>query len=141
MLGELLFAMDFARLTCNAGSFVYLYKFLFNALPFMSPPPHKLSSEPVFDENYSSESSMSHAGMSNIDVEGSSHATSQRPAYRERRAQRLSLSASAMKEYGMIRKRTRRWHAVVAGALAGGLAVMFEKRGRRLTIAQQLFVR
>ncbi|KAG1743628.1 uncharacterized protein EDB91DRAFT_1274155 [Suillus paluster] len=40
-----------------------------------------------------------------------------------------------------VRKKTRRWHAMFAGALAGGLAVMFEKRSRRVAIAQQLFVR
>jgi hypothetical protein len=33
-----------------------------------------------------------------------------------------------------------RWHAVVAGALAG-LSVLWEKKGRRITIAQQIFVR
>lgn len=42
-----------------------------------------------------------------------------------------------------MRKKTRRWHAVVAGAIAGGLAILFErsKGGRRTVIAQQLFVR
>lgn len=42
-----------------------------------------------------------------------------------------------------VRKKTRRWHAVVAGAIAGGLAILFErsKGGRRTVIAQQLFVR
>lgn len=40
-----------------------------------------------------------------------------------------------------MRKRTRRWHAAFAGAVAGGLAILCEKKGRRGVIAQQLFVR
>jgi hypothetical protein len=39
-----------------------------------------------------------------------------------------------------VRKPVARWHALVAGGVAG-LAVAFETEGRRLTIAQQLFVR
>lgn len=39
------------------------------------------------------------------------------------------------------RKKTRRYYSVLAGALAGGLAIMWEKKGRRLGIAQQMFVR
>ncbi|KAI6042738.1 hypothetical protein EDC04DRAFT_2656237 [Pisolithus marmoratus] len=52
---------------------------------------------------------------------------------------RFSLSAHAQEVW--VRKRTHRWHAALAGALAGSLAVMFEKRSRRIAIAQQLFVR
>ena len=55
------------------------------------------------------------------------------------RQPRLSLSAQAHQQW--VLKKTRRWHAVVAGAIAGGVAIMFEKRSRRLLIAQQLFVR
>jgi hypothetical protein len=40
-----------------------------------------------------------------------------------------------------IRKKGRRWHAAVAGAIAGGLAVLWERQDRRLSIAQQMFVR
>ncbi|KAI5984942.1 hypothetical protein EDD15DRAFT_2305257 [Pisolithus albus] len=52
---------------------------------------------------------------------------------------RFSLSAHAREVW--VRKRTHRWHAALAGALAGSLAIMFEKRSRRIAIAQQLFVR
>lgn len=55
------------------------------------------------------------------------------------RQPRLSLSAQAHQQW--VRKKAHRWHAVVAGAIAGGVAIMFEKRSRRLIIAQQLFVR
>jgi hypothetical protein len=40
----------------------------------------------------------------------------------------------------LIRKKTRRWHAALAGALAGGLAIMWERKMRKL-LALQLFVR
>lgn len=53
------------------------------------------------------------------------------------------LSTTAQMRQVWVRKKTRRWHAVVAGAIAGGLAILFErsKGGRRTVIAQQLFVR
>jgi hypothetical protein len=56
----------------------------------------------------------------------------------ERRA-RLSLTANA--QLMLVRKRTKRWHAALAGAIAGGLAIMFEIRSRRTVIGQQMFVR
>lgn len=40
-----------------------------------------------------------------------------------------------------LRKKTKRWHAVLAGLIAGGVGVSFEARSRRLVIAQQMFVR
>jgi hypothetical protein len=40
-----------------------------------------------------------------------------------------------------VRKKTRRWHSILAGAVAGAVAVSFEKRSRQNVIAQQLFVR
>ena len=52
---------------------------------------------------------------------------------------RLSMSAQAHQVW--IRKKTRRWYSVLAGALAGGLAILCEKKGRRTGIAQQMFVR
>jgi hypothetical protein len=40
----------------------------------------------------------------------------------------------------IVRKPTRRWESALAGAVSG-LAIFWEKRGRRVVIAQQLFVR
>lgn len=57
----------------------------------------------------------------------------------EKRKARLSLSKRA--QLVLIRKQTRRWHAALAGAIAGGLAIIWEKRNRRGVIAQQMFVR
>jgi hypothetical protein len=52
---------------------------------------------------------------------------------------RLSVQAQAHQDW--VRKRTRRWHAVFAGAVAGGFGLSFEKKRRRVPFAQQLFVR
>lgn len=61
------------------------------------------------------------------------------PTQSETRRGRLSFRAQAHETW--VRKKTRRWHAVVAGAVAGGIGIMFEKRSRRIAIGQQLFVR
>lgn len=55
------------------------------------------------------------------------------------RQARLSVSAQAHQVWA--RKRTRRWYSVVAGAVAGAVAVSCEKKTRRVAIAQQMFVR
>jgi len=73
-----------------------------------------------------------------IDLEaGSKRAILEVPL--EKRKARLSLTKKA--QIMLVRKQTRRWHAALAGAVAGGLAIMWEKRTRRGLIAQQMFVR
>jgi hypothetical protein len=57
----------------------------------------------------------------------------------ERREARLSSSAQIHQSW--VRKKTRRWHSVLAGAVAGAVAITFEKRSRQIVFAQQLFVR
>ena len=52
---------------------------------------------------------------------------------------RLSLSAAAHQVW--VRKKTRRWQSALAGAAAGGVAIMCEREGNRLGVAQQMFVR
>ena len=54
---------------------------------------------------------------------------------------KTKLSAQAVAHEIWVRKRGRRWHAFLAGALGGGIAILFEKQGRRVGIAQQMFVR
>lgn len=54
------------------------------------------------------------------------------------------LSRSTQAAFSLWREKGyeyRRWHATVAGAVAGAMAILFEKKARRLGIAQQLFVR
>lgn len=122
----------------SEGTFTSLYKFLLNVLPIfipaINPPPRRLyqdleNSSPVFDDDLESGPTAEHPST-----------TLQVPLPKlPKRNARLSLSAHA--QLALIRKKTRKWHAALAGALAGGLAIMLEKRGRRGVIAQQLFVR
>lgn len=110
-----------------------MYKFLLNALPILIPamnptkPYHNaVSDSPFHDEDLEAGPTASHP-RSTLEVPLT------------KRTARLSLSAQAQLVF--LRKRTRKWHAAFAGALASGLAIMWEKRSRRGIIAQQLFVR
>ena len=47
-------------------------------------------------------------------------------------------AVSLMREKGYVYER---WHAALAGAIAGAVAIIMEKKGRRLGISQQMFVR
>jgi hypothetical protein len=58
---------------------------------------------------------------------------------KDKRTARLSLSAQT--QLILIRKRTRRWHALLAGFLSGFVSILLEARSRRNTISQQMFVR
>jgi hypothetical protein len=105
------------------GSFVSIYKATLNALPILLPINQSASPPSPFEDD-----------DEDIEVPPTPF-----EAPLSARQPRLSLSAQAHQMW--VRKKTRRWHAMLAGALAGGLAVMFEKRSRRVVIAQQLFVR
>lgn len=109
----------------SPGTFTSLYKFLINALPIIIPairPRHGKTDSAIAEED-------------EIDIEAQT--TLEVPL--EKRKGRLSLTRSA--QLVLVRKQTRRWHAALAGAVAGGLAIMWETRSRRGVIAQQLFVR
>lgn len=113
-----------------------MYKFLINALPIlipaMKPRPQYLSSAFEDDEEEEEEIELPRR----VSYPESGAAT---PSLHRRRSARLSLSAHA--QMVLIRKRTRKWHAALAGAISGGLAILWEKRSRRGVIAQQMFVR
>lgn len=118
----------------RTGTFVSLYKFLINSLPLLVPAINPRSSRPHYD-----------ASPFDGDVEADDAAPSTDTPMTtvvvpiaQRRA-RLSLSAHA--QLILVRKKTRRWHAAMAGGVAGGLAIMFESSSRRAIIAQQMFVR
>lgn len=102
------------------GTFASIYKFLLNALPILIPSMN-LGQSAIEDEDLE---------------EGS---TLEVPL--QKRKARLSLSARAQMQMSLIRKRTRRWHAALAGGIAGGLAIIWEKHSRRGIIGQQMFVR
>ncbi|KAJ7485693.1 hypothetical protein FB451DRAFT_1230791 [Mycena latifolia] len=124
---------DSFRFAAMLGTFAALYKFLINALPILipaiKPRPRVLSS--AFEDDDEEEIELPRP----VSYPASGPAT---PLHR-RRSARLSLSAHA--QMVLVRKRTRRWHAGLAGALSGSLAILWEKRSRRGIIAQQMFVR
>ncbi|KAJ6495387.1 hypothetical protein C8R45DRAFT_987179 [Mycena sanguinolenta] len=118
-----IFGTDSLRFAAMLGTFAALYKFLINALPIMFPPVRP----PVFDNTDEISNSSSDSGITTPGLK------------RRRRAPRLSLSAHA--QMILVRKPTRRWMSALAGAISGGLAILWEKRSRRAVIAQQVFVR
>ncbi|KAJ8095984.1 hypothetical protein PM082_015205 [Marasmius tenuissimus] len=139
LIRHAIFGADTWRFAAMLGTFVSLYKFLLNALPLYEPDRHKLEHTPAFlDDDDEVDQTLP---MTSFDVPVPP--TPGGPLYRRpqppKRTERLSLSTQAQRI--LVRKKTKRWHAALAGAIAGGLAVMLEKRGRRITIAQQLFVR
>ncbi|KAF8720204.1 hypothetical protein AX14_011148 [Amanita brunnescens Koide BX004] len=120
VLGE-----DTWRFAAMLGTFTGLYKFLINALPILFPA--------ISPDNEESKKTLGTDGPT-LENPGKTVEV----AVNKHRA-RLSLSAHAQLVF--LRKHTRRWHAAIAGAIAGGLAVIWEKKSRREIIAQQLFVR
>ncbi|KAF5363336.1 hypothetical protein D9756_000078 [Leucocoprinus leucothites] len=125
LIRRAIFGEDTWRFAAMLGTFTSIYKFLINALPILIPElsPSK-SSSAVDDESDDLEAQLP---------------TTSLVVPNNRRKTRLSLSART--QLILIRKHTRRWHAALAGAVAGGLAIIWEKRNRRGLIAQQLFVR
>lgn len=128
-------------LTHPPGSFVYLYKLLLNALPMLFPPPSPAQSPS--STGLTTSLPVPSSGTSPALAASTSYhalaASSAAADERRRSKPRLALSERAQRM--LVRKKTRRWHAVAAGALASGIAVMFEKQERRATIGQQMFVR
>ncbi|KAF7301198.1 hypothetical protein MIND_00684500 [Mycena indigotica] len=110
-----IFGQDTFRFAAMLGTFAGLYKLLVNSFPIIFPPSPRDLDSPL-----SPESGLATPGLT-------------------RRAPRLSLSTQA--RLILRQQHGRRWHAAVAGAIAGGLALMWEKRSRRVMFAQQLFVR
>ena len=100
-----------------------MYKFLVSALPIVIPALPPSNSSTAVDGGGDAE-----VQQTTVVVPNDNH-----------RETRLHLSARA--QLILFRKQTRRWHAALAGAIAGGLAIIWEKRTRRSLIAQQLFVR
>jgi hypothetical protein len=143
LIRHALFGSDSFRAAAMLGSFVALYRFILNALPVLLPA--NLSLRENLQKLYAS-------FFSNQDEQDDAFALDNSPdsspaptpphKYRspvERRDARLSTSAQVHQNW--VRRKTRRWHAVLAGAVAGVVAISFEKRSRRNVIAQQLFVR
>lgn len=126
LIRHALFGENTWRFAAMLGTFTGLYKFLINALPILFPSINPRIEDFTKGEVVADGPTLE-SPMKTMEVK-----LSQRKA-------RLSLSTHAQLLF--LRKKTRRWHAALAGAIAGGLAIVLEKRSRRGTIAQQLFVR
>lgn len=135
-----IFGTDTWRFAAMFGTFVSLYKLILNALPLYMPSKSRREYPSAFLDSDETEGNDT-LPMTSFDVPvpptpgGPLYTKPQRP----KRTERLSLSTQAQRI--LVRKKAKRWYAALAGAIAGGLAVMWEKRGRRITIAQQMFVR
>jgi hypothetical protein len=117
------------------GSFVSLYRILLNALPLLFPASvrFRLNLRGLTEQSPSpSQFGGSATCNSEPDPPEDGIVVGKRTA-------RLSSAAQAHQTW--LRKRSARWHSIVAGAVAGGVAISFESLSRRKVIAQQLFVR
>ena len=142
LLGFLTFANWWtAYLFGFAGCFVAIYRILLNAFPLLFPTnvPISLSLRKLTKKLFSSSDFDDSAidELSRLSDESDSPITIT-PITKKREA-RLSFVAQAHQSW--LRRRSARWHSIVAGAIAGGVAISLENRSRRKVIAQQLFVR
>ncbi|GJJ06876.1 hypothetical protein Clacol_001072 [Clathrus columnatus] len=175
LLRRAILGQDSFRFGAMLGTFVFLYKYILNALPILLPPSTTDSSnnfdpsrwrnqfdgqkyaETIDEENDEFEVEETEEGETEAESDSLLVPTTGRLARltplrplntkpeekgpilpTENVGRRLSIQAQAHQEW--VRKRTKRWHAVFAGSIAS-LGLLFEKKGRRVAIAQQLFVR
>ncbi|KIK70861.1 hypothetical protein GYMLUDRAFT_32929 [Collybiopsis luxurians FD-317 M1] len=142
LIQRAIFGLDTFRFAAMLGSFVSLYKFLLNALPFVIPSIRTRQNDfpSAFDDEDEEAGDSIPTTVFDVSVPPTpSNAQAPLLSHQRQRTERLSLSTQAQRI--LIRKKTKRWHAALAGAVAGGLGVLWETRGRRVTIAQQMFVR
>ncbi|GAW06050.1 hypothetical protein LENED_007943 [Lentinula edodes] len=127
LIQRAIFGLDTWRFAAMLGSFVSIYKFLLNALPFLIPSIRAPSDEypSAFDDD--DETQTLPTTVFDITVPPSPDDT-KTPimSTQRRRMERFSLSTQAQRI--LIRKKTRRWHSALAGAVAGGLGVLWETR-------------
>ncbi|TEB23706.1 hypothetical protein FA13DRAFT_1797750 [Coprinellus micaceus] len=124
LIRHALFGEDTWRFGAMLGIFTSLYKFLINALPILIPAL-KLDGKSYLDDDLDTPLPLTVPSLSATE-EGL-------------RRRRVSLTHRA--QMVLVRKRVKRWYAALAGAVAGGMAIMCEKRNRRGVISQQMFVR
>ncbi|KAJ7717024.1 hypothetical protein B0H16DRAFT_1612354 [Mycena metata] len=132
VIRDAVFGTDSFRFAAMLGTFAALYKFLINALPILIPAISPSLNDSPFDDDDEDNAPLLPRTVSYPATPHNNNSSAKRAA-------RLSLSAHA--QMVLVRKRTRRWHAALAGAIAGGLAILWEKKGRRVVVAQQMFVR
>ena len=134
-------------LTTWIGSFVALYRAILNGLPLLFPAnvPLRENLRNLFATLFSTQDEHDDLVLDDSQTSSSSPSPLQPQPLSlhispgERREARLSSSAQIHQSW--VRKKTRRWYSILAGAVAGAVAISFEKRSRQNVIAQQLFVR
>ena len=124
LIRHALFGEDTWRFSLMLGTFTSLYKFLINALPILIPALSPADEDANFE-------------LPLPVTAPAEKTTASRDATIQQQGARLTARAQLI----VIRKRVRRWHAALAGTIAGGLAILWEKRSRRGVISQQMFVR
>ncbi|KAH9042865.1 hypothetical protein EDB84DRAFT_1266717 [Lactarius hengduanensis] len=147
LIRHALLGSDSFRAAAMLGSFVALYRFILNALPILFPANLTLrdNARNLFASLFSTEDEQDDFVLDDSPVSSLPASPLPRPSLPlhispgDRREARLSSSAQVHQIW--VRRKTRRWHSVLAGAIAGVIAISFEKRSRRNVIAQQLFVR
>lgn len=145
LIRQALFGPDSWRFAAMLGTFVSTYKFVLNSLPILLPEPKSPRAIPRHHRSRSSFRAEHSATLNasadpfDEDEEDIDDIEAQERARNRSRHARLSMSAQAHQVW--VRKKTRRWYSVFAGALAGALSIMCEKKERRTGIAQQMFVR
>ncbi|KAH8081313.1 hypothetical protein BXZ70DRAFT_901280 [Cristinia sonorae] len=134
LIRHAVFGEEPLRFAAMIGSFVGLYKLILNALPIVLRGPDDEEEERQFRARL--RESKRPATNETILEEESDDMPS---VSRVPRPGRLSTSAKAHQEW--LHKRTQRWYSVLAGAVAGAIAIRCESSDRRISIAQQMFVR
>ncbi|KAI9462039.1 hypothetical protein F5148DRAFT_238704 [Russula earlei] len=140
LLQHALFGKDSFRFGAMLGSFVALYRILLNAFPLLFPAnvPFSINIRRLTELLFSS-SELRGSAIGNASQ--FAQETDQSPDNPLVMTKNARLSSAAQVHQIWLRKRSARWHSIVAGAVAGGVAIWFETLSRQKVIAQQLFVR
>jgi len=126
------------------GSFVALYRILLNAFPLLFPAnvPLRLSLRALVKKllppSQFRDSATGDAPHSTAALEPQADPS---PDNRPVTMKSARLSSAAQAHQTWLREKSVRWHSIIAGAVAGGVAISFENLSRQNVIAQQLFVR
>ncbi|KAH9031452.1 hypothetical protein EDB83DRAFT_2419882 [Lactarius deliciosus] len=120
--------------------FVAIYRILLNAFPLLFPANAPLNPRNLTKKLFSSSDSDDDSSIDELSrLADESHSLIDITPAAGKKEARLSFIAQAHQTW--LRRKSARWHSIVAGAVAGGIAISFETPSRRSGIAQQLFVR
>jgi hypothetical protein len=119
-----IFSLECFRFAAMLGSFTGLYKLILNSLAILFPPPVPTK-------------------LKNLEIESPNEPLTPMVDFRlgQRKESLVKRSSQLTPNAQFLRKQSKRWHAALAGFIAGFIGVSFEAKSRRLVIGQQLFVR